>query len=56
MFKPLIEYIFENLYKFGIRRFCFVVGPRTKSVLVNHMKTDTRFLKVLKKRNLPEDK
>lgn len=56
MFKPLVEYIFENLYDLGFRRFCFVVGVKAKSVIINHMVTDTKFLKILKKRNLPEDK
>lgn len=56
MLKPLIEYIFENLYDLGFRRFCFVVGPRTKAVIVNHLKSDLRFIKVLKTRNLSDDK
>jgi len=56
MFKPLIEYIFENLYDFGFRRFCFIVGTKTKSVIINHIEPDSEFIKLLQSRNLPEDK
>ncbi len=56
MFKPLIEYIFENLYDYGFRRFCFIVGSKTKATIINHMEPDTKFIKLLQKRNLPEDK
>ena len=56
MFKPLIEYIFENLYDYGFRRFCFIVGSKTKSTIINHMESDTKFIKLLQNRNLPEDK
>jgi len=56
MFKPLIEYIFENLYDYGFRRFCFIVGSKTKSVISNHMEPESEFIKLLQSRNLPEDK
>lgn len=56
MFKPLIEYIFENLYDFGFRRFCFIIGTKTKSVIINHIEPDSEFIKLLQSRNLPEDK
>ena len=56
MFKPLIEYVFENLYDHGFRRFCIIVGSKTKSVIINHMEPDSKFIKLLQSRNLPEDK
>jgi len=56
MFKPLIEYIFENLYDNGFRRFCFIVGSKTKSVIIDHMEPETKFIELLQSRNLPEDK
>jgi len=55
-FKPLIEYIFENLYDIGFRRFCFVIGKKGEKVIINHMKPNMEFIKILKKRNLQEDK
>lgn len=56
MFKPLIEYIFENLYDNGFRRFCIIVGSKTKSVIINHLEPDSKFIKLLQSRNLAEDK
>ena len=56
MLRPLIEIIFENLYDFGFRRFCFIVGQKTKSSILNHMLPDTDYLKLLKKRNVAVDK
>ena len=56
MFKPLIEHIFENLYDNGFRRFCIIVGSKTKSVIINHLEPDSKFIKLLQSRNLPEDK
>jgi len=56
MLRPLIEIIFENLYDFGFRRFCFIVGQKTKSSILNHMLPDTDYLKLLKKRNVVVDK
>ena len=55
-FKPLIEVIFENLYDCGFRRFCFIVGGKTKKSIINHMLPDTKFINLLKSRNFPEDK
>lgn len=54
--KPLIEFIFENLYDHGFRRFCFIVGKKTKSIIINHILPDSKYIELLKKRNLPEDK
>jgi len=54
--KPLIEYIFDNLYESGFRRFCFIVGAQTKSSILNHMLPDSDYLQLLEKRNVPEDK
>jgi UTP--glucose-1-phosphate uridylyltransferase len=56
MFKPLIEYIFDNLYDYGFRRFCIIVGSKTKSAIINHLEPDSKFIKLLKSRNSPEDK
>ena len=56
MFKPLIEYIFDNLYDYGFRRFCVIVGSKTKSSIINHLEPDSKFIKLLKSRNAPEDK
>jgi UTP--glucose-1-phosphate uridylyltransferase len=56
MFQPLIEYIFDNLYDHGFRRFCIIVGTKTKSVLINHLQPDSKFIKLLENRNSPEDK
>src|SRR5574341_479381 len=56
LFKPLIEFIFDNLYDCGFRRFCFIVGQKTKSSILSHMLPDTKFINLLKSRNFPEDK
>ncbi len=56
LFKPLIEVIFENLYDCGFRRFCFIVGQKTKNSISNHLLPDTKFIDLLKSRNFPEDK
>lgn len=56
LLKPLLEYIFENLYDNGFRRFCFIIGKKTKSSILNHMRPDKEYLELLKKRNGPADK
>ncbi len=38
--KPLLELIFEQLYKQGVRDFCFITG-RTKRAIENHFTPDT---------------
>jgi len=56
LLRPLLEQIFENLYDQGFRRFCFIVGAKTKHAILNHMIPDTGYIDLLKKRNNPEDK
>jgi len=51
LLRPLIEIIFENLYDHGFRRFCFIVGTKTKSSILDHMLPDPKFISLLKKRN-----
>jgi UTP--glucose-1-phosphate uridylyltransferase len=51
LLRPLIEIIFENLYNHGFRRFCFIVGTKTKRSIQDHMVPDMDFIKLLKKRN-----
>jgi UTP--glucose-1-phosphate uridylyltransferase len=54
--KPLLEYIFDNLYDYGFRRFCIIVGSKTKSVIINHLEEDSKIIKLFESRNTPEDK
>lgn len=54
--RPLIELIFENLYDQGFRRFCFIVGTKTRRSIIEHMSPDEKYIELLKKRNNPEDK
>jgi len=56
LLRPLIESIFENLYDYGFRRFCFIVGKKTKSSIINHLTPDQKFIELLKKRNTSVDK
>jgi len=56
LLRPLIETIFENLYDYGIRRFCFIVGTKTKSSIINHLSPDQEFIELLQKRNTLVDK
>ena len=56
LLKPLIELIFENLYDFGFRKFCIIVGSKTKKSILNHMTPDESFIELLKKRNNSHDK
>jgi len=51
LLRPLIEIIFENLYDHGFRRFCIIVGTKTKNSVLQHMNPDMEFIKLLKKRN-----
>jgi len=55
LLRPLIEIIFENLYDYGFRRFCFIVGTKTKKSILDHMVPDKDFIKLLKKRNTQYD-
>jgi len=56
MLRPLIELIFLNLYHHGFRKFCIIVGSKTKSYILNHMSIDKSFINLLKKRNSFYDK
>ena len=56
MLRPLVETVFENLYDFGFRRFCFIVGEKTKNSIINHLTPDPKFIELLKKRNTAVDK
>ena len=54
--RPLIEFIFENLYDQNFRRFCFVVGKKTKDSIINHLSPDLKYIELLKKRNNADDR
>jgi UTP--glucose-1-phosphate uridylyltransferase len=56
MLRPLIELIFTNLYNNGFRKFCIIVGSKTKSSILHHMSVDESFISLLKKRNSFYDK
>ncbi len=44
--KPLVQLVFEQLFDFGIREFCFVVG-RGKRTIEDHFTPDSDYLKRL---------
>ena len=46
--KPILQVIFESLYDYKIRDFCFVVG-RTKRAVEEHFTPDLDLIKYLKK-------
>ncbi len=48
--KPILQVIFESLYKYKIRDYCFVVG-RTKRAVEEHFTPDFDLIKDLKKSN-----
>lgn len=54
--RPLIEFIFENLYDQKFRRFCFVVGKATQDSIKNHLSPDSKYIELLEKRNVASDK
>lgn len=54
--RPLIEIIFNDLYDMGFRRFCFIVGEKTKQVIIDHFNKNDTFINLLKKRNSVIDK
>lgn len=54
--RPLIEIIFENLYDKKIRRFCFIVGAKTKRSIIEHLTPDQGYIELLKRRNMPADR
>ena len=48
--KPILQVIFESLYHYNIRDFCFIVG-RTKRAVEDHFTPDFDLVKQLKKEN-----
>jgi len=46
--KPILQVIFESLYQYKIRDFCFIVG-RTKRAVEDHFTPDFDLVKFLKK-------
>ena len=48
--KPILQVIFESLYDYKIRDFCFVVG-KTKRAVEDHFTPDFDLVKELKKQN-----
>ena len=50
--KPLVQLVFEQLFNFGIREFCFVVG-RGKRAIEDHFTPDGDYLKRLTSRVKP---
>jgi UTP--glucose-1-phosphate uridylyltransferase len=55
LLRPLLEIIFENLYDSGFRRFCIIVGKKTKKSIINHMTVDKNYLSLLQERNVSAD-
>ena len=47
VFKPMLQAIFEQLYEFGFRNFCFVVG-RGKRTVEDYFTPDYEFLRYLR--------
>ena len=48
--KPVLQIIFEELFDFGLREFCFIVG-RGKRVIEDHFTPDYNFVSLLKNMN-----
>jgi UTP--glucose-1-phosphate uridylyltransferase len=48
--KPLLQAVFEQLYDFGVREYCFVVG-RGKSSISDHFASDKQFIQILNENN-----
>ena len=55
LLRPLFEIIFEKLYDLGFRKFCFIIGTKTKQSILNHMKPDQNFIRLLEKRGSDTD-
>jgi UTP--glucose-1-phosphate uridylyltransferase len=53
--KPLVQLVFEQLFDFGIREFCFVVG-RGKRAIEDHFTPDGDYLRRLAARDKGSDK
>jgi len=47
--KPLLQIIFEKLYKEGFKEFCFIIG-RGKRAIEDHFTPDYHFLEILEKK------
>ena len=56
LLRPLVELIFENLYDCGFRRFCFIVGEKTKKSIFSQLLPNSSYVDTLKKRNSKDDK
>lgn len=50
LLKPMLQLIFEQMYDFGMREFCFVVG-RGKRAIEDHFTPDYEFAELLKKKD-----
>jgi len=50
LLKPILQIIFEKLYDFGFREFCFIVG-KGKRAIENHFTSDPNFIKYLEHKN-----
>lgn len=48
IFKPILQVIFESLYNFRIRKFCFIVG-KTKRAVKEHFVPNDLLIKTLQK-------
>jgi UTP--glucose-1-phosphate uridylyltransferase len=48
--KPVLQLIFEQVYNFGIRDFCFIVG-RGKRAIEDHFTPDYSYNEILRKKN-----
>jgi len=46
LLKPLLQAVFEQLYDFGIREFCFVVG-RGKRAIEDHFTPDWNYIRMM---------
>jgi len=51
--KPVLQVIYESLYEYKIKEFCFVIG-RTKRAVKDHFKPDNELLSLLKKQKKSE--
>ena len=51
--KPVVQVIYESLYRYNLREFCFVVG-RTKRAVRDHFRPDFELVKLL--RNTKKEK
>ena len=56
LLRPLFEIIFENLYDQGFRKFCFIVGSKTKFTILHHFVPDYDYMELLRRRNNATDK